>query len=351
MTDCKDLAFISSCGVQLRASLDASVTRGAADLQRTARSTVLDLLGARHGYASPILEILDQLISTSSSGSVQAGLAAIEQQLLLTYNAQTTAVAMGFARGFLGLANPAQPTQPASSAAATSRGANPPVPLPGVRSAPPALATLNQSLLLLTALVSISVIGVLAIRLTSQPVAAPADRSEANEVAPPPPAPTTAPSPVAAAPAVGAALYDAGLAVGGQRVQLDLASLSPTQDPARLRFRYWLGHQSIEASADCRTRTWTTDPEAETHSPRSAATERMLSRVCGGAELAQPAASASGAAIVFDPPSNIRSSPNGAILCSVTSRGTISIQGRSGDWYRTDFCGSPGYIHQGQIRF
>lgn len=338
--------------MQLRASLDASVTRGAADLHGVARSTVLDLLGARHGYASPILEILDQLISSLSGGSVQASLAAIEQQLLLTYNAQTTAVAMGFARGFLGLANPAHPTHPPSSAAATSPGPSPPPPLPVVRSGPPALATLNQSLLLLTALVSISVIGVLAIRLTSQPVAAPADRSEANKVAPPAPAPASSQSTVAAAPpAAGAALYDAGMAVGGQRVQLDLASLSPTQDPARLRFRYWLGTQSIEALADCRSRTWTTYPEAETHSPRSAATERMLSRVCGGVELAQPAASASGAAIVFDPPSNIRSTPNGAILCSVTSRGTISIQGRSGDWYRTDFCGTPGYIHQGQIRF
>ena len=365
MTDRQDLDFLSSCGVQLRAALDGSVTHGSADLHRIARSTVLDLLGARHGYANPILEILDRLISTPSGGSVPASLAAIEQQLQLTYNAQTTAVVMGFARGFLGLANPIGPVNPAelphppSPVAAASAGANAPASLPVLRSGAPALATFNQSLLLLTALVSISVIGVLAIRMTSPPAAAPARHSEGGTGAPATPAATTTPAPAALAqraappapPAAGAELYDAGMAVGGQRVQLDLSSLSPTQDPSRLRFRYWLGNQSIDAAADCRARTWTTYPEAETHSPRSAATERMLSRVCGGADVAPPVVSATGAAIVFDPPSNIRSTPNGAILCSVTSRGTIPIQGRSGAWYRTDFCGSPGYIHQGQIRF
>jgi hypothetical protein len=35
----------------------------------------------------------------------------------------------------------------------------------------------------------------------------------------------------------------------------------------------------------------------------------------------------------------------------VTSRGTIPIQGRQGDWYQTDYCGSPGFIHKEQIRF
>lgn len=58
-----------------------------------------------------------------------------------------------------------------------------------------------------------------------------------------------------------------------------------------------------------------------------------------------------GEAKVFDPPSNVRATPNGAILCSVTSTGKIPIQGKDGVWYRTDYCGSPGYIHKSQVKF
>ena len=135
---------------------------------------------------------------------------------------------------------------------------------------------------------------------------------------------------------------------------MDTASISGTPDAGRIRFRYWLGNQSVEAVADCNRQTWTSYPEAETHSPQSAATARMLTHVCERTIASSPAAptqSTSGAGLVFDPPSNIRATPNGAILCSVTSRGSIPIQGREGDWYRTDFCGTPGYIHRGQVRF
>jgi serine/threonine-protein kinase len=64
-----------------------------------------------------------------------------------------------------------------------------------------------------------------------------------------------------------------------------------------------------------------------------------------------PATSSSGSAMVFDPPSNIRVSPNGDILCSVTSKGVIPIQRKYGEWYETNYCGEPGFIHQSQIRF
>ena len=64
-----------------------------------------------------------------------------------------------------------------------------------------------------------------------------------------------------------------------------------------------------------------------------------------------PATSSSGSALVFDPPSNIRVSPNGDIICSVTSRGEIPIQRKYGEWYQTNYCGEPGFIHQSQIRF
>lgn len=58
-----------------------------------------------------------------------------------------------------------------------------------------------------------------------------------------------------------------------------------------------------------------------------------------------------GAAIVFDPPSNIRAIPNGKILCSVTSKGSIRIYDEANGWYQTDACGKMGVIHESQISF
>jgi hypothetical protein len=58
-----------------------------------------------------------------------------------------------------------------------------------------------------------------------------------------------------------------------------------------------------------------------------------------------------GTAIVFNPPSNVRVIPNGAIVCSVRTAGSINIYNSVNGWYQTDVCGSMGYIHQSQIRF
>jgi hypothetical protein len=56
-------------------------------------------------------------------------------------------------------------------------------------------------------------------------------------------------------------------------------------------------------------------------------------------------------ALVFDPPSNVRASPNGEILCSVDASTYINIYENSGSWYRTDACGQIGVIDSSQIRF
>lgn len=60
-----------------------------------------------------------------------------------------------------------------------------------------------------------------------------------------------------------------------------------------------------------------------------------------------------GAAIVFDPPSNIRTAPSGTapILCSVQTKRSINLMSSTGPWYATDACGGIGYIHQSQIKF
>ena len=146
-------------------------------------------------------------------------------------------------------------------------------------------------------------------------------------------------------------MADLGYAVGGQKLLLDLASIKPYPNSANISFRYSLGNESIDSVADCGRREWMTLPEKEWHLPQSTATERMLSRLCEAFEPEGPEISSSGAAIVYDPPSNIRTTPNGGILCSITSKGTIPIQRKRGDWYETNYCGSPGYIHKGQLRF
>jgi hypothetical protein len=57
------------------------------------------------------------------------------------------------------------------------------------------------------------------------------------------------------------------------------------------------------------------------------------------------------AALVFSPPSNIRRSPNGEIICSVTSKGAIRLYDETNGWYTTDACGLMGVIRKDQISF
>ncbi len=64
-----------------------------------------------------------------------------------------------------------------------------------------------------------------------------------------------------------------------------------------------------------------------------------------------PIISSSGVAVVFAPPSNVRATPNGNIICSVRSVTTIDIYSSIDGWYKTDVCGSMGYIHHSQIHF
>jgi serine/threonine protein kinase, bacterial len=54
---------------------------------------------------------------------------------------------------------------------------------------------------------------------------------------------------------------------------------------------------------------------------------------------------------VFDPPSNIRQSPNGSAICSISEQKLINTYGSSGEWYYTDACGAMGVIHSSQIKF
>jgi hypothetical protein len=63
-------------------------------------------------------------------------------------------------------------------------------------------------------------------------------------------------------------------------------------------------------------------------------------------------------ATIIDPPSNIRTAPNGTVLCIARTRGTVvnilgstGVSDSNGVWYYTDYCGRQGVIHSTQIRF
>jgi hypothetical protein len=140
--------------------------------------------------------------------------------------------------------------------------------------------------------------------------------------------------------------YFAGRAAGGQSVNVDLCSISQASANS-VDFVYYLGRERIQSQANCRAGTWTTFPERKVHRPQSQATQSMLDVVCSYRQSGDTTRSA----LVFDPPSNVRVSPNGAVLCSIRDRTTINVYGSTGSWYYTDACGDMGVIHSSQIRF
>jgi len=144
--------------------------------------------------------------------------------------------------------------------------------------------------------------------------------------------------------------YFAGTAVAGQSLNVDLCSISPAS-PKSVDFIYYLGNEKVVSQANCIQGTWISFPERQVNRPQSQATQRMLEIVCSYRVYSQRRTSRVRSAIVFDPPSNVRASPNGSILCAVRERSTINLYGSVGSWYYTNVCGTMGVIHSGQIRF
>ena len=58
---------------------------------------------------------------------------------------------------------------------------------------------------------------------------------------------------------------------------------------------------------------------------------------------------------LLSPPTNIRATPNGKILCVAKKQGTIKVYGSTGvyddngEWYYTNSCGRMGVIHGSQF--
>ena len=142
--------------------------------------------------------------------------------------------------------------------------------------------------------------------------------------------------------------YSTGIAVGGQNISIDLCSISRVSS-RNVRFEYYLGDERIQAQANCQSRTWITYPEQAVNRPQSQATRDMLQIVCTAPSFNEGIA----IGVVFDPPSNVRSSPNGSIICTISKLTAIELSGGVvGDgWLRTNFCGRGGVIHRNQVLF
>lgn len=140
-----------------------------------------------------------------------------------------------------------------------------------------------------------------------------------------------------------------GTTLRAQTLTLDTCSIDAS-NPSLISFTYYLNADRVQAQTDCASGTWTSLPENQVNRPQSPATEKMLERICG-AKSPSDSISKAGVATVFNPPSNVRVSPNGAILCSVREKRDINVYDLKGDWYTTDVCGTPGVIHRGQLKF
>lgn len=63
-------------------------------------------------------------------------------------------------------------------------------------------------------------------------------------------------------------------------------------------------------------------------------------------------------AYIIDPPTNVRATPNGRIICVIRQRnapvsiiGSTGVTDSNGTWYFTDACGTRGVIHSSQFRY
>jgi len=141
-------------------------------------------------------------------------------------------------------------------------------------------------------------------------------------------------------------ILELGASSSGAAIRLLLKSIRHGEG-GRSAFTYQLGNATIEAIANCADRSWISYPEHRINRPQSPATEQMLIRVCEGSDRN----TLPGIAIVHDPPSNVRVTPNGAFLCTIVAKRTIRVGQPRADWYPTAACGRAGFIHSSQLQF
>lgn len=138
-----------------------------------------------------------------------------------------------------------------------------------------------------------------------------------------------------------------GRASTGATITLDTDSIprvSHRSASSGTLFTYYLGNERIDAEAICSTGAWTVD--GQQYKPQSQATRNMLRMACS---LRFESVEDMGTVLVFDPPSNVRVQPNGAVKCTLDMTAIDVYAEPRGDWYSTTACGG-GWIHKSQFR-
>ncbi|SKB14579.1 hypothetical protein PL11201_660122 [Planktothrix sp. PCC 11201] len=91
---------------------------------------------------------------------------------------------------------------------------------------------------------------------------------------------------------------------------------------------YYLDNERIDASISCRYKYWVVEGDSTHYTPQSQATQNLISTACGIAinsqyrqsNQSQPSQRTREKTwIVYDPPSNVRYSPNGMVKSYVRS--------------------------------
>lgn len=142
-----------------------------------------------------------------------------------------------------------------------------------------------------------------------------------------------------------------GTASGGQTLTLDTDSVprTPRGMSSGTIATYYLGNERLSAEINCREQYWTITGESGRYRPQSQATRNLLSLACSIRQINNQAED-TGYLLVYDPPSNVRSSPGGSVKCSIDAMTVISVypEPRSGG-FSTSQCGG-GWISQSQVR-
>ena len=150
--------------------------------------------------------------------------------------------------------------------------------------------------------------------------------------------------------AVKAEMLNLGSASTGQPITLDTASIPSygTQGASSgAIFTYYLGRTRFNAEVNCARGEW--ESGGATHRPQSKATRNMLSIVCS-ARHREPNAEDKGYMLIFDPPSNLRSRPNGQVACTIDEMVVIPVYAEPNNgWFSTSWCGGT-WIHRSQVR-
>jgi hypothetical protein len=143
---------------------------------------------------------------------------------------------------------------------------------------------------------------------------------------------------------------DMGTASTGETVRLTFDSIQVTVRSLGLPkfptyfFQYKIGQDHVYAVTGC-DGTFSISTDGDHYDtprrPESEATQKMLDRVCSAWVRS---------AEVFSPPSNVRMSPNGEIICTLQETQSITTYGYYDDWLYTSACGKLGLIHSSQIR-